>query len=429
MPLIILIVVVVVIALAVVFLQDAQNKKNKEQHKDINRAVSSSPQASVKTYSNTPKPKQQTQTIDFEKIAKSKERLKKYIVFDLETTGLDPKKNEIVEIGAVKVENGEIVDTFSTFIKPKKGMTEAATEVNGITDEMLADAPSINRVLPEFKKFIGSCTLVGHNVEFDCKFLYIACARFQMKLTNSYIDTLEMAQKAYPYMGNHKLGTLCNYLGIENETAHRALSDSTATQKVFCKLWDIVPPVSHKIKEYTDLKQFKQQPSDSTKTIIDLIKTITALTDKGSITDGDISLLTEWLGRHSDQAGEFPACRLPAIIDNTDKQWQYEQLRSLTVITPTRDLEKHIDISGKTVVLSGEFRKGSFEEISKILEEKGAVAKDRAIKKADYFVIGEYGNPDWSFGNYGGNYKKTMENIQSGAETVIVMEKDFFKAI
>lgn len=367
--------------------------------------------------------------IDFEKIAKAKERLKKYVVFDLETTGLDAKKHEIVEIGAVKVENGEIVDTFSTFVKPKKGMTEAATEVNGITDEMLADAPSINRVLPEFKKFIGSCTLVGHNAEFDCKFLYIACARFQMKLTNSYVDTLEMAQKAYPYMGNHKLGTLCNYLGIENETAHRALSDSQATQKVFCKLWDIVPPVTHKIKQYTDLKQYGSRPSDSTKNIIDLVNMIIALTDKGSVTDRDISLLTDWLGDHGDQAGEFPAYRLPAIIDNVDKQWQYEQLRSLTEITPTGTLAKHTDISGKTVVLSGEFREGSFEEVSRILESKGAVVKGNPVKKADYFVVGEYGSPDWSFGNYGGNYKKMMEYIGSGSETIVIKEKDFFKAI
>ena len=80
-------------------------------------------------------------------------------------------------------------------------------------------------------------------------------------------------------------------------------------------------------------------------------------------------------------------------------------------------------------MLSGEFREGSFEEVSRILESKGAVVKDKPVKKADYFVVGEYGSPDWSFGSYGGNYKKMMEYIGSGAETIIVKEKEFFKAL
>lgn len=366
---------------------------------------------------------------DREAIAKAKERLNKYVVFDLETTGLHPRKNEIVEIGAVKVENGVIVDTFSTLVKPRKEITAEVTEINGITNEMLADAPSINRVLPDFKKFIGSCTLVAHNAEFDCKFLYVAFARFKMKLTNKYVDTLEMARKAYPRLNDHKLGTLCGYLNIENETAHRALSDTLATQQLFTRLADLTPAAAHKIKPVSNIRVFDTRLSDSTRNIKELTELIEELSKGAVLTDRDLSRLTDWLTAHSDQRDEYPASRLPAIMKLTDSEQLRSELKALTEISFTKDYEKLIDISDRTVALDGEFRSGSFEEVSKMLSDKGAEVKSRALKKADYFVIGEFGSPDWAFGNYGTGYKTMMEYIDAGSKTVIISERDFFKAL
>lgn len=434
----IIIFILLTVVMVVMYITQEAQKKNKEKEeqqkviKDIQKRASFSPPKPVKDYSNAPKPKQAKTSpskADIEKIANAKKRLKKYIVFDLETTGLDPRKNEIIEIGAVKVEDGNVIDTFSSFVKPKKGVKDAAREVNGITDEMLADAPSINRILPEFKKFIGSCTLIAHNAEFDCKFLYIACARFRMKFTNRYIDTLEMAKKAYPNMKDHKLSTLCNYFGIENETAHRALSDSQATQKVFSKLADITPPVTHAVKPIKNVKMYDTRYSEETKNIIELIELINEVTAKSNVTDRDFALLSNWLVSHRKQNSEFPASRLPAILAMPDHEQKRKELKSLTDIVLTQDYEKSIDICGKTVVLHGEFREGSFDELSELLGNMGATVKGNALKSTDYFVIGEYGSPDWSFGNYGGNYKKMMEYIDAGSQTVIISEHDFFKAL
>lgn len=421
-------------------------KAKREDKKRIERIIERNPQTN-KTYnyniSSNPAPQPQTavnnnyqpyrpQTApapDREAIAKAKERLNKYVVFDLETTGLHPRKDEIVEIGAVKVSDGVIVDTFSTLVKPKKGISAEVSEINGITDEMLSDAPSINLVLPKFKKFIGNCTLVGHNVEFDCRFVYIAFARFGIKFTNKYVDTLEMARKAYPQLDDHKLGTLCGYLNIENETAHRALSDTKATQKVFSRLCDVTPAVAHKIKPIENIRVYDTRLNDSTRNIKELIELITELSSKPELTRNDLSRLSDWLTAHYVQKDEYPASRLPAIMELTDSEQLRAELKKLTEIAFTENFDKPVMLDGKTVVLDGEFRNGSFEEVSKMLEEKAAIVKNRARKNADYFVIGEFGSPDWAFANYGTSYKTMMEYIDTGSKAVIISEHDFFKAI
>ena len=157
-----------------------------------------------------------------------------FVVFDTETTGLDPGVEYLTEIGAVIVRNGEVVEEFDTFVKPGKPITPKITELTGITNEMVADAPGEKEALEAFLKFAGDRILVGHNVHaFDMRFLRAAAKRSGIKLEPTYIDTLTMAQAMYPGLHNYKQGTINKHLELPSYEAHRACEDSAALGRIF----------------------------------------------------------------------------------------------------------------------------------------------------------------------------------------------------
>ncbi len=162
---------------------------------------------------------------------------KTFVVFDLETTGLDFEKDEIIEIGAVKVVDGVIKQTFWSFVKPSKPIPAEATAINNITNEMVASACSINQVLPDFYKFTRGAALVGHNaIDFDCKFIDANAKRLGYNFDNAKYDTLHMARVKLSNLKHHNLKTVTGYLGISLVGAHRAINDTIATAEVFLKL-------------------------------------------------------------------------------------------------------------------------------------------------------------------------------------------------
>ena len=161
-----------------------------------------------------------------------------YTVFDLETTGVSPQTDKVIEISAIKVRNGKAVGEFSSLVNPMRNIPYGATRVNGITDEMVADKPVFEEVLGDFLDFIEDDILVGHNIhDFDMKFIHRDCeAFFRMFLGNDYIDTLPLARKCLPQLGHHKLTDLAMYYKISINGAHRALNDCRMNQLVFEKL-------------------------------------------------------------------------------------------------------------------------------------------------------------------------------------------------
>lgn len=164
--------------------------------------------------------------------------VKDYIVFDLETTGFRPGLDEIIEISAVKVKNSEIIDTYSTLVKPSIWIPASATRVNGITNDMVSNAPELEEALSGFIDFIETGILVGHNIHsFDTNFIYDAAMEiFQEGIYNDYIDTLYMAKSCLPQLKHHKLGDISEYFGISTEGAHRALNDCIMNQKCYEKM-------------------------------------------------------------------------------------------------------------------------------------------------------------------------------------------------
>ena len=152
----------------------------------------------------------------------------KYVVFDLETTGFSPEYAEIIEIGAVTVENGIIVSRFQTYVKPIKRIPYNITQLTGITDAMVKNAPRIEDAIIKFLDYIGSNVLVAHNSSFDMRFVCTICAFLGIEIRNSVIDSVKLAKRYIKGTQNYKLETLKNYLGIRLDS-HNASDDCTVT--------------------------------------------------------------------------------------------------------------------------------------------------------------------------------------------------------
>lgn len=166
-----------------------------------------------------------------------------YIVFDLETTGLSPATDEIIEISAIRVRQNQAADEFSTLVNPHIPIPYAATQVNGITDSMVASAPDLRRALDDFLAFVGNDILVGHNIHtFDTNFLYDGAVRaLGRKVTNDYVDTLYLARNCLPALRHHRLTDLAEHFSISTEGAHRALKDCHMNYQCYLelgKLWE-----------------------------------------------------------------------------------------------------------------------------------------------------------------------------------------------
>ncbi|WP_042144767.1 PolC-type DNA polymerase III [Paucisalibacillus sp. EB02] len=174
-----------------------------------------------------------------------------YVVFDVETTGLSAVYDTIIELAAVKIHQGEIVDRFESFANPHHPLSQTTIDLTGITDEMVRDAPEIGDVLRDFQKWSGDDVFVAHNASFDIGFLNQGYHKIGYeKVTNPVIDTLELARFLFPELKNHRLNTLCKHLDIELTQHHRAIYDAEATGYL---LWKLVQAVLK--KEITSHKQ------------------------------------------------------------------------------------------------------------------------------------------------------------------------------
>ncbi|MGM8214507.1 PolC-type DNA polymerase III [Bacillaceae bacterium W0354] len=161
-----------------------------------------------------------------------------YVVFDVETTGLSATYDKIIELAAVKVHNGEIIDRFESFANPHQKLSQTTIQLTSITDDMVKNAPEIEEVMQKFYDWMDDCILVAHNASFDIGFLNAQLKRMNIeKVTNPVIDTLELARFLYPDLKNHRLNTLCKHLNIELTQHHRAIYDAEATGYL---MWNLI---------------------------------------------------------------------------------------------------------------------------------------------------------------------------------------------
>lgn len=160
-----------------------------------------------------------------------------YVVFDVETTGLSAVYDTIIELAAVKIKDGDIVDRFESFANPHHSLSQTIIDITGITDDMVKDAPEVSEVLADFSNWIGEDILVAHNASFDMGFLNQGLQKYDMPVVeNPVIDTLELGRFILPNLKTHRLNTLCKYYGIELTQHHRAIYDAEATGYLLWKL-------------------------------------------------------------------------------------------------------------------------------------------------------------------------------------------------
>ena len=162
-----------------------------------------------------------------------------FVVFDVETTGLSPTDGDrIVEIAAMKIKDGQVVDKFYSLVNPKRDLPAAATRVNNITGDMVAQAPTAEEVLPKLLSFIAGACVAGHNVRFDLGFLSYELALMGRKLNESTpaVDTLKMAKELLPYLSNYRLSYLARSLGVTVSETHRAMADVELTVQVLFRM-------------------------------------------------------------------------------------------------------------------------------------------------------------------------------------------------
>ena len=163
-----------------------------------------------------------------------------YVVFDIETTGLSKKHNKIIEIGAVKVKDGEVIDTFSEFINPGVPIPYQIEQLTSINDDMVKDAPMSDVIVPKFVEFCGDDIVVAHNASFDTGFVRKNAEELGLKFDNTVLDTMTLSHILLPELGKFTLDRVCKELKIVNAHHHRAIDDAEATSKVFFKLMDMM---------------------------------------------------------------------------------------------------------------------------------------------------------------------------------------------
>ena len=177
-----------------------------------------------------------------------------YCVLDLETTGFSPKTEKIAEVGIMKIKDGKVLEEFCEFVNPEKPIPERVVEVTHITDDMVKDADTIDKVFPRILEFIKGSVLVAHNASFDMGFLKYTAKELGYEFDYTYVDTLALSRKIFPDLKKHKLGKIAEYLKIKVEVAHRALDDVDTTVKVYNEMIKILKERGAKTVEDIETK-------------------------------------------------------------------------------------------------------------------------------------------------------------------------------
>jgi len=176
-----------------------------------------------------------------------------FVAFDLETTGLSPKNDTIIEIGAVIMKDGKELDRFQTFVDPGVPLQKQITDLTGITDDMLKGAPSIEQVLPQFIDFVADRVLVAHNADFDTGFIRAACDKLGIPYNFTSVDTLVMAQNLMPELNKHKLDIVADALSLPEFNHHRAADDSVICGLIMAKLCKRLEEMDvHRVQKIND---------------------------------------------------------------------------------------------------------------------------------------------------------------------------------
>lgn len=362
--------------------------------------------------------------------------MKDYIIFDLETSGRNSKTAEIIEIAALKIIDDNIVDTFSSLVKPTAPIPASATLINGITNDMVSTASSASDVLFSFLEFIEDYTLVGHNISsFDLHIIKRYCQDlFDVDFSHSSVDTLPLARHKLN-LENYKLSTIAEHFSVDCTKAHRALADCYITYHCFTKLQTLpdIKPAPSKSSSKSHAPIF----SEATKALQTLQGFLLGIIADNHLADSEIFALNDWLLSHQDLAGNYPFDRVYELMDDVlcdgvitseERERLLKLFKDFTNPIESSSCNSEISILGKHFCLSGEFDMGK-ADLTKKIEERGGTCHNSVTKKVDFLIVGGHGSANWSCGNYGSKVKKALEYQDKGIPVQIVTEETFLNRI
>lgn len=363
--------------------------------------------------------------------------LHEYVVFDIESTGLSRYYSEIVQLSAIKIQNGQIVGKFDKLVKPRKPIPEDAIAIHHISNEMVSSAPTFVEIIDEFLAFVGNSVLVGYNISGFDLFLLNNRLYFERDITlnTKYIDVLNAARRLP--ISNHKLTSVAEFYGFGTEDAHNALFDCIMTDKCYRALSsagynltisEFRGPI---FKFHTPTKL-----SQSSQAILVLRSIMSNIVADGKVEDSEFNELVTWVRENENLKGEYPfdsiSEELTTILDDGIVQpSELDELASFidewldpigharhTPIVTLRDVH---------VVLTGDFEYGGIGAVEGYVLEKGAIIDNSTTKKTQLVIVGAHGSKAWVAGNYGNKIKKALENRAKGQKIEIITEYEFFK--
>lgn len=362
-----------------------------------------------------------------------------YIAFDLETTGLNSRECEIIEIAAVKVHCGSIIDSFETLVKPTCGIPAKVTWLTGISDEDVACSPDIKDVIPQFLDFIGSSVLLGHNIAtFDLHVLN----RYSESITgnsinNHYIDTLPLFRKLLPQLNSHSLSDIADYYQISPDNSHRALADTETVHECYLHLLNDYPTVAIEPKIFgvsTNKKNHKSLYTDATRALQTLQGFLLGIIADDILKESEVLALEQWLDANSNLAGNYPFDRVIDVVKSALEDGYLSRMELDEMLSLFKKFTQPVEeccngncidsFMGKQICLTGQFDLGSRNDVARLFEGLGAVCKGAVTGKTDYVIVGGQGSVDWSCGSYGSKIKKAMELQSKGSKVQILKESD-----
>ena len=385
-----------------------------------------------------------------------------YTIVDIETTGFDPKFDDIIEIAAVKVVDNVVTDTFQIFVKPKNTISDFITNLTGISNDMIEKAPEKQFAVQQFIDFVGDDIIVGHNVNFDINFIYDCAISFNYAFSNNFVDTLRIARKFVREINNHKLSSLAAYFEIEQDMAHRALNDCYVTNSIYMALRNISPmPIKTSVdfssmefdtsnmfygKKITVSGEFREFGFENFKIICDkcgaiLLDAFYKYAD--CYVMGEVTYSKYLRGDYSEKMEKaIDLAKKRDFLIISEEQFykslnidipQKKPRKSMfdshkPVFATTTDIDETNAFFGKVCVFTGTLEKMNRNDAMQIIVNLGGICGNTVTSKTNYLVMG---NNDYSAlnGNKSSKQLKAEDIILKGGDIEIITENVFYEMI
>lgn len=387
-----------------------------------------------------------------------------YVVIDVETTGLDPSKDHLIELAALKIKNGNIEDSFSSLVNPAMEIDSFISNLTGITNKQLELAPAPKEILPQFRDFIGDNIVVGHNINFDINFLYDNFLKYSnVYFSNDYLDTLRLSKRYIPNAPSYKLTALADFLNIPAKEAHRALVDCHTTNSLFLMLksaslqttmaekelldsleYDNTNPFYNKqiaIKGLPQLYSYAFMKAVANKCHSDLSDIFYRSCDY--IIFGNYTYQRYIKGEYSEkfekanalaQSGtltilsETEWCNMLHLpIPDTRKSTQdlKKPVKSKDITTDKTDFDETHPLFGKLCVFTGTLEKMQRKEAMQLVVDLGGHVGDSVTKKTNYLILG---NNDYcpTIKEGKSSKQKKAETLKLSGQDIEIISEDVF---